>query len=318
MCLHNYSIWAITTYYNPANYKRKKINYVKFRQNCSIPLLAIELSFTGQFELNKDDADIVVQICCDSIMWHKERLLNVALKCLPKNIKYVTWLDCDIIFKENNWVQLIMQKLEKQPLVQVFNSFYDLQKDDLLYFSYANTSTIEPTGYSIAYLNTAANYDTSYFIPNSTFLIRKNNFGLGWAAHTDILLKHGFYDAMIIGNGDMALAFAAWGRFEDFILVMHLNKYWAAHYLEWAIPFFESVRGNVGFVNTTLFHLWHGDIKNRKYYERQKDFSFFNFNPYTDIVINNNGSWSWSTNNKKLISYVGDYFSIRNEDGLLK
>jgi hypothetical protein len=56
------TMWAITSYYNPLRYKRRFENYRTFRRNLTLPLLAVELSFDGEFELTKGDADILVQI----------------------------------------------------------------------------------------------------------------------------------------------------------------------------------------------------------------------------------------------------------------
>ena len=73
-------MWAITTYFNPVQYKRRLSNYKIFRANLGIPLVTVELSFDGRFELTNRDADILIQISGGAVLWQKERLLNVALK----------------------------------------------------------------------------------------------------------------------------------------------------------------------------------------------------------------------------------------------
>jgi hypothetical protein len=55
-------MWAITSYYNPVRYKRRLANYKLFRANLDVPLVTVELSFDGRFELTEDDADILIQV----------------------------------------------------------------------------------------------------------------------------------------------------------------------------------------------------------------------------------------------------------------
>jgi hypothetical protein len=58
----NHAVWAITSYYNPARFKRRLPNYRIFRANLGVPLVTVELSFDGHFELTEKDADVLVQI----------------------------------------------------------------------------------------------------------------------------------------------------------------------------------------------------------------------------------------------------------------
>ena len=88
-------MWAITSYYNPVRYKRRLSNYRLFRANLGVPLVAVELSFDGQFELTEKDADILLQISGGAVLWQKERLLNLAIKAVPPNASSIAWIDCD-------------------------------------------------------------------------------------------------------------------------------------------------------------------------------------------------------------------------------
>src|SRR5208283_69697 len=92
-----------------------------------------------------------------------------------------------------------------------------------------------------------------------------------------------------LGSGDRALVCAALGRFEDAIYTIRLNQARTAHYLDWAKPFFADVNGSVHFVEGSLFHLWHGDLKDRRHFERHSDFAKLDFNPSTDLHIDSTG-----------------------------
>src|SRR5438045_2016831 len=86
-------LWAITCYFNPAGYRRRLANYRIFRERLTIPLLAIELAYGSNFELNEKDADILIQLRGRDVMWQKERLLNVALQSVPPTCHKIAWLD---------------------------------------------------------------------------------------------------------------------------------------------------------------------------------------------------------------------------------
>ena len=40
------------------------------------------------------------------------------------------------------------------------------------------------------------------------------------------------------------------------------------YYLDWAVPFSKDVDGKIDCLDSTIYHLWHGDLKDRKYYKR--------------------------------------------------
>ena len=113
-------MWSITSYYNPVRYKRRLANYRAFRENLAVPLVTVELSFDGRFELTEGDADILIQISGGAVLWQKERLLNVALKSVPSNVSNIAWLDCDVIFERSDWVDAANEQLNKYNVIQLF------------------------------------------------------------------------------------------------------------------------------------------------------------------------------------------------------
>lgn len=306
-------IWSITSYYNPVHYRRRLSNFKEFRKFLNVPLLVVELGFGGVFELCKEDADIVISISGDSILWQKERLLNIAIRNLPPHVRYIAWLDCDIVLGRKEWPQLAIEALKRKQVVQLFDKLFDIEKDA----SWINvdTSAMKHSGIGIAFLVENGEWKLEDFRPGSSRGFRRGLFGLAWAAHRDLMVRHGFYDAMILGSGDRALACAAFGRFEDAIHAARLTPARQEHYLNWARPFYNEVQRNVGFLEGDLFHYWHGEISDRRYMERHKDLAQIDFDPSTDIVVDSDGVWEWSNDKKKLHDFVKQYFYLRNEDG---
>src|SRR5207248_771616 len=104
-------LWAITSYFNPMQYQRRRANYRLFRKYLRVPLVAVELSYGPDFELTGADADILIQLRGKDVMWQKERLLNVALSALPTDCHKVIWTDCDIIFETEDWSERVNRLL---------------------------------------------------------------------------------------------------------------------------------------------------------------------------------------------------------------
>ena len=124
-------MWALTTYFNPVRYKRRLSNYRIFRSNLHIPLVTVELSFDGQFELTKNDADVLIQLSGGAVLWQKERLLNIAINSFPSDVKNIAWLDCDIYLVRNDWVEEAERQLNEQyNIVQLFSKAIYLNKED--------------------------------------------------------------------------------------------------------------------------------------------------------------------------------------------
>ena len=139
--------------------------------------------------------------------------------------------------------------------------------------------------------------------------------GFAWAARRELLDRHLFYDACIIGGGDRAMAGAANHCFDELMQRHCMNEHERQRYITWAEPYYETVRAEMAFLDADIFHLWHGDVGKRKGRARYEGFQRFQFDPYTDIAIEENGAWRWNTDKQEMHEYVRGYFASRMEDG---
>jgi hypothetical protein len=147
--MHSEVLSAITSYFNPVGYTHRLENYRLFRKHLAVPLVTVELSFNGRFELTREDADILVQIRGSHVMWQKERLLNTGIKWVPSACDKIAWLDCDIIFGSDEWVDRAIRALDEFSLVHLFQERHDLTRDakpDQL-----SSWEIPPTSQSVLY-----------------------------------------------------------------------------------------------------------------------------------------------------------------------
>lgn len=319
-------IWTITTYYNPQKYSSRYNNFKTFSQNIQTPLLVVEFSHNGQFQLCKDDATILIQIPKGDILWQKERLLNIALQNLPKEVDNVAWIDSDIIFTDSDWPEKAEKLLETNKVIQLFSHMVHLSPNKL-----------GPSDNNTFRSGIVKNIKDFGFDPNkeTTFVELKAQSGsaisphkepgFAWAAKRELLDRHGFYDRNIIGGGDNAVVCAMYNELDGFVKKMFTYKIFfnkkkskfykecESYYLNWAIPFSRDVNGKVDCLDSTIYHLWHGDLKDRKYYKRYLDVAKLGFNPYTHLKINQSGAFEWNIETP-LKDYLIEYFKVRNED----
>ena len=306
------NLWAITCYFNPVGYRRRLDNYRIFRQRLKVPLVAVELSFGEEFHLASGDADILVQLRSSSILWQKERLLNVALKSLPDRCDKVAWLDCDILFESDDWVERANRALDEFALLHLFRERNELPMDFTADNpgSWRANSRVPVGGLPPGDRRTDCRGNCHARPAQETATS-----GLAWASRRDILEEFGLYDACIIGSGNKAVLSAALGVPEHFVQAIEMNHRRAEHYLAWARPYFNRIQGRVGYTPERIFHLWHGDLHDRRHQARHHPFAQFDFDPYTDIAVDQNGCWRWNSDKTDMHAFVRQYFESRKEDG---
>jgi hypothetical protein len=306
-------LWAITTYFNPMRYRRRLANFKLFRSRLNVPLIVVELAYDADFELQQQDAEILISLRGGAVLWQKERLLNLAFQALPSHCRKVAWLDCDILFEAPDWVDAANNLLDQFAIVQLFKRVHYLSA----YWPSTKRSAME-----VEFSRPSAAFSLVSGVPPQTCVGHHLNVregtsacGFAWAGQLNLLKRHGLFDACILGGGDRALACAATCCLEEFMYRHCMNDPQKARYIDWAKPFYNDVRANIAFLDQDIFHLWHGDVAKRQTRARHKGLRRFQFDPYADIEVGMNGAWSWSTNKHQMHDYVRSYFASRREDG---
>jgi len=305
-------LWAISSYYNPHGYVRRLENYRLFRRHLGLPLLSVELTFDGRYELDASDAQIMVRLAGGAVLWQKERLLNIALARLPLSCESVVWMDCDVIFPRNDWAPRLEEQLANYPLVQPFAQIVHLPADFAV--GHAPDPALVRSAPSAASLIANGASAADCLGKAGEFQHRKRVPGFVWAARRELLAEHGFYDACITGGGDVAMAAAAYRVPDAAASWQAMNRHQSAHYLAWAKRFARDVKGQIGLVETDLWHLWHGQRKDRRFYQRYLELRPFDFDPARDVIHAPGGPWRWNSHKSALHEHLRDYFAARQED----
>ncbi|MDA9764726.1 hypothetical protein N9C83_05110 [Opitutales bacterium] len=308
-------IWAITCYFNPAGFHNRLANYRTFHKHLSVPLITVELSFGSNFELEAGDATKLIQVSSKDILWQKERLLNVAMASLPDDCEAVAYLDADVVFEKEDWAERSLGILKTVPLIQPFADFCELPPQ--VEFDAFQRGETTFTRRSLA-AKVKDGHVASDLLQNAgaRFKVKTPSAGgFAWVGRRELLDRHGFYDACIIGSGNHAIVAASYGVPDLTVKSLGMKESRTRHFLDWAEPYAKDVASEVGYISGGLFHLWHGDLENRKYRERHADFCEFDFNPYEDVRIDESGCWAWSSDTPEMHAYLRQYFIARKEDG---
>ena len=319
-------LWAVTSFYNPAGYRRRKANYLLFRERLALPLLAVEWSPTGEFELRPGDADLLIQLHGGDVMWQKERLLNIGVARLPAECTHVAWLDCDLVFEREDLGEATLAALDAAPLVQLYDRVAYLARTPLdalarLGNCTSGTVSFEREGAAAAYATAARRGRPAPAVPVATEhpgdFARMPSVGFAWAARRELLERHPLFDEWIVGGGDSAYFHAAAGSPERVVENHGLASPHRDQFLPRARELAHAIDGRIGHVPGRVYTLWHGDFADRCYRSRHSILARHGFDPRRFLRRSPSDVWEWSDASHGLPDEIRAYFEQRKEDGLI-
>jgi len=279
------SIAFITSYFNFTNSNRIKNNYIEFRRRFPHKIYTAELAIDDQDFFIEDS--IKLKGTTSNIVWQKERLLNVLIDTLPNDIDIIVWVDCDIIFNNNNILKDIDKVLNQYPVAQCFDQVYEK----------STNSTHNKISFAQDHLNKEKQDWPAI--------------GFSWAMRRNII-DGGLFDCDVLGNND-ALQLIAWLGLWDHQQVLVLPPRMRRKYLLWALKNNENVNGQIGCIKGSIEHLYHGNTANRQYWEKNEILHNHNYDPDTDIKITE-GLIELLPNKPKFKQDIAQYFIDRKDD----
>ncbi len=213
-----------------------------------------------------------------SEIWVKENLINLGVKhLLPKDWKYVAWVDADIHFRNDNWALDTLHALQHYQIVQPWKDALDLSFDGGV------MQHFKSFGYfSAKDIAQATSVKNPYCKPYG-------HTGFAWACtrafyeNVEKLLDFG-----ILGAGDAHMAYACIGRVQETI-----NQQMAGGYKHladlWQAKAKYACAGLVGYVPGRIEHFWHGPKAARKYGSRWQILVKYKFDPMKDLKFDHQG-----------------------------
>lgn len=321
----NGDLWLITCYFNPVKYSNKKEIFTKFYNNIKLQgakLVIVELaSSIEDCELagivRSDDIYVQnIKTLHDNI-WQKERLLNLALTKLPDSCDKVMWIDCDILFPDNDWISKTIDLLNKYVVVQPMEYCVKLSKRGIF-------KNIDSTPFAHEYeLQTSKN--NSWIAAHLKYgeVSLKGNRIETWGhpgfccAFRRTILENGLFDKRPDCSSDMLIVHACLGKHKnvDKILSSGIEQI----YNEWASQLYKKILYSINYIkNGIIFHIYHGSYKDRKYNEQNQIIMKNKFSYNKDIVSykDPDSILEWSELAPiELRSYMNSYFTERKENG---
>ena len=259
-----------------------KANYNTFIKSIQHPhVFVIEAVLgEGDFILPESKSFIRVRGSDNTIMWQKERLLNLALSKLPANFTDIAWIDADILFENENWVSECQAALKKFCFIQLFDTASGLGPDGSILNRFKSICQKDAHGRA-AFIKDGKEYG---YHP-----------GFAWAARREVLDKIGFFDKHIAGNGDCYIFFAIIGNLSCWHLQMVKSLVGYNYcFLKYRQKMKDLADGSVSYISGNINHLYHGHIEGRNYVGRQQILIDNGFDPVDHLKLTQEGLFEWN------------------------
>jgi hypothetical protein len=296
---------------NPCMYKSRYRLYFQFRKHIEEELgiknfYTVEMAFADrQFVVTEPDNLRHIRVNGNSEVWLKENMFNIALARLPKEAKYIAFVDADVRFLNQNIVCDTIHALQHYNVVQMFESVFDLgPRGEICQvhksFAYCyNAGAPYPYGKKGHY-HVKGNHS---FHPGFSAAFRREVLeGIG-----------GFLDKAVLGSGDNHMWLCFIGKGQDSI-PGGIHPEYRKMVMDYQAKCDVYVQKNIGSCPGTIVHSYHGKKSDRRYRERWSVLIENQYNPVTDVTKNLHGILELTGNKHKLRDDIRKYFRERNED----
>jgi len=325
--------YVITSIFNPIRFSSRWDTYFKWEKHIldsGAHLITVEAAFGDrEFVITKpyNERHQIINVRAASEIWLKENLNNIGTRYLPDDCEYFAFMDADIFMMSPTWVDDVIHKLQHFPIVQMFHDLIYLgPRGEYLYtrVSFARKwiegAELKYNG-KVVQKPVASIYGDPY---NDKDQKDKGEWGPPggcWAYRRKEYEEcDGLIDFCILGAADWYMAAGICG-FMDQVLAPHSDGYRDA-LLQWERKALKAFRKNIGMLDQTVAHHWHGKNIDRGYGDREQILKNAKFNPATDLKTGSNGVIKLHDDGSErmriLAMHCHQYFDRRNEDSVDK
>jgi hypothetical protein len=282
---------------NPCLYVRRYLLFKEFMKRMEneehVALYVVEMIYPDQQFVVTDQRKNHLQIKSEIPIWHKENMVELGLKLLPKDYKAFAWVDADIEFESCTWAADALRLLNgSKDVVQLFSHCVDMAKDE------TTMTVFNGFGYSYSKGQKYTTQGKDYWHP-----------GYAWAMTRKAYEKVGFYDKGILGSGDSIMALSFVNRVHGMT-----NPLYDQGYNDSMFEFQKKACTlRLGYVPTVIRHYFHGTKADRQYTERWKILMEHKFNPARDLTYDAEGVLVANIS-QEFAQAIMAYFEQRRED----
>ena len=269
----------------------------------NVKLYMVETAFGDRHhEVTVTGHDLHLQLRTHSEIWVKENQINLGVRyLLPRNWKYMAWVDADVDFRDPYWAQETIHQLQHFPVLQPFQQALDLD----------SLGGVMATHQSFGYLTQRG----VRIQKHSGEPYQYGHTGYAWAC-TRSWWEHvgGLVDFAILGSGDHHMGWAIIGSV-DSTIHRGMSPAFFRKLQEWQSKAVVASHREVGFVPGRIEHHFHGAKANRKYRERWKILVDHKFDPDKNLMHDEAGVLQL-INNPGLEKAIRQYNRERREDDI--
>lgn len=218
------------------------------------------------------------QVKTSSEVWLKENLINIGVKnLLPRDWKYMAWVDCDVHFRNPNWALQTIHQLQHYNILQPWSDAVDLDFHGGIHSHFKSFGSLH------------ANKKPKSHYKNNPYNHPYGHSGFAWACNRYFYENvEKLLDFCIVGAGDHHMAWACIGEIEGTIHkkighnYIHLCK-------EWQRRAKLACAGLVGYVHGRIEHNFHGPKERRQYWNRWQILLDNHYDPINDLRYDSQG-----------------------------
>lgn len=262
-----------------SNYVRYHSRYRLFREweKCmlatpNVKLHIVEAAFGDrQFEVTDEGKVNHLQLRTKSEAWIKENMINLGVRhLLPRDWKYMAWIDCDVFFENPFWALETIHQLQHFQVAQPWQTcgdmgFHGQVMQNFKSFGFQHQRRVPK--------------QTS---PNQPYEYAHS--GFAWACTRAFWEAcGGLLDFAILGSGDHHMAFGMTGEIA-YTIHRKMSTGFHRRCFEWQQKALRITNGEVGFVNGHIKHGFHGPKKRRYYRERWEVLHSHGYDPDYDMM----------------------------------
>ncbi len=264
-------------------------------------------------------------------LFHKENLLNLAIRSFPPDWQYGAIIDADFHFTRHDLALETIHQLQHYDWVQMFSSYTNLTGETTPGAGHRPAGHIS-NGFAYTFVKNGnklpEGYDGGWAEPapsahaETLALPWVGSPGGAWAFRRSAFdATGGLLERCLLGSADWFMAFGLAGQTINVGLERKLGKradLYHPAYLEYVRAWQEraatAFHGNIGYVDSFAVHGYHGPTVRRGYATRDEILIENGYSPVTDVFPDWQGVLQLTAGKPKLRDAIRRYFLSRVED----